>query len=126
MMQKEVGLRLTAKPNTKEYGYITVLLNYFYDINLLFNVNKTSFYPVPNVDSVVVKFTPKNNKQLDFQKFDNFLKQAFKYKRKNLKNNLKNYDLKKIEKILTKHSFTLSSRAENLPLEVFIDLVDNL
>jgi len=126
MMQKEVGERLTAKPNTKDYGYITVLLNYFYDINILFNVSRKCFYPEPNVDSVVVKFIPKENKKVDINKFNTFLKQAFQFKRKNLKNNLKNYDLTKIVSILQKHGYSLNDRAENIPLEVFIDIIDNL
>ena len=126
MMQKEVGERLTAKPNSKEYGYITVLLNYFYDIKLLFTVGRKSFYPIPNVDSVIVKFTPKNIPNIDFKKFDNFIKQAFQFKRKNLKNNLKKYNLKVVEKTLKTHGYSLNDRAENIPLEVFIDIVDNL
>ena len=127
MMQKEVGERLTAKPKTKEYGYITVLLNYFYNIELLFNVSRKSFYPMPNVDSVVVKFTTKeNNNDINFNKFNSFLKQSFQFKRKNLRNNLKNYDLNKIEEILNKYGYSLNNRAEDLPLEVFINIADNL
>ncbi len=126
MMQKEVGLRLTAKPNSKEYGYITVLLNYYYDINLLFDVSKKSFYPEPNVDSVVVKFTSKEQIPIDFKKFNSFIQDAFKYKRKNLRNNLKQYDEIKISYILSKYGYSLNNRAENLPLEVFIDIIDNL
>lgn len=126
MMQKEVGERLTAKPKSKDYGYITVLLNYFYDIELLFNVSRKCFYPMPNVDSVVVKFLAKDKVNIDFNKFNAFLKHSFQFKRKNLRNNLKNYDLNKIEKILTKNGYTLNNRAEDLPLEVFIEIVDNL
>ncbi len=126
MMQKEVGERLTAKPKTKEYGYITVLLNYFYNIELLFNVNRKCFYPIPNVDSVVVKFTTKEKNNLNFHNFNKFLKDAFQYKRKNLRNNLKSYDLTKIEQILNNNGYSLNNRAEDLPLEIFINIVDNL
>ena len=126
MMQKEVGERLTAKPNTKDYGYITVLLNYFYNIKTLFIVNRNSFYPVPKVDSIVVKFSSKSLPNIDIEKFNNFIKNAFQFKRKNLKNNLKKYDLKQIDQILQKHGYSLNDRAENIPLEVFMDIVDNL
>lgn len=126
MMQKEVGERLTSKPKSKEYGYITVLLNYFYDIKPLFVVNKKSFYPVPKVDSMVVKFVPKVRTNTDFKKFQAFIKKAFQFKRKNLKNNLKDYDLEKISTLLNEHGYSLNDRAENIPLEVFIDIVDNL
>ena len=126
MMQKEVGERLTSKPKSKDYGYITVLLNYFYNIELLFKVSKNSFYPVPNVDSVVVKFTSKNKENINFNKFNNLLKASFQFKRKNLRNNLKSYDLSKIEEVLNKHGYSLNNRAEDLPLNVFIDIVDTL
>lgn len=126
MMQKEVGERLTAKPNSKDYGYITVLLNYFYEIKLLFTVNRNSFYPKPNVDSVVVKFTTKAKPSTDFNKFNSLIKDAFKYKRKNLRNNLNNYDLSKIERILKEDNYTLQDRAENIPLETYLKITDNL
>lgn len=126
MMQKEVGERLTAKPQTKDYGYITVLLNYFYDIESLFNVSRKCFYPMPNVDSIVVKFTSKDKLNLDFNKFNNFLKNAFKFKRKNLRNNLNGYDLAKIDEILNKNGYSLNNRAEEIPLDVFIEIIGNL
>ena len=126
MMQKEVGERLTAKPQTKDYGYITVLLNYFYDIEPLFNVSRKCFYPMPNVDSIVVKFTSKDKLNLDFNKFNNFLKNAFKFKRKNLRNNLNGYDLAKIDEILNKNGYSLNNRAEEIPLDVFIEIIGNL
>ena len=126
MMQQEVGERLSALPNSKNYGYITVLLNYFYDIKILFKVSRKCFFPEPNVDSVVVKFTPKKNLQTNFKKFNQFIKDSFQYKRKNLKNNLKKYNTENIEKVLLKNGFSLNDRAENIPLEVFIEIVDNL
>ena len=125
-MQKEVGERLSAKPKSKDYGYMTVLLNYFYNIELLFKVSKNSFYPIPNVDSVVVKFTSKATSDINLNKFNNLLKDSFQFKRKNLRNNLKKYDLSKIDQILNKHGYSLNNRAEDLPLNVFIDIVDNL
>ena len=126
MMQKEVGQRLTAKPKTKDYGYITVFLNYFYNIKCEFEVSRKCFYPMPNVDSIVVKFETKQLQLTDFHIFNNFIKNAFQYKRKNLRNNLKSYDLNKIDSILNKYGYTLNNRAEDLPLDVFINIVNNL
>ena len=54
------------------------------------------------------------------------LKDSFKFKRKTIKNNLKNYDLTKVEEILTKYNFNLNTRAEEIPLEVFVELANNL
>lgn len=127
MVQKEVGDRFLAKPNSKKYGYFTVLLNYFFEIEKIISAPRTSFNPMPNVDSVVLKLTKKTKTfDLDYEKFKLFIKDVFKYKRKNLKNNLKNYDLNKIQLVLEKHNLNLSSRAENLSLEVLIELFKSL
>ncbi len=126
MMQKEVGERLSAKPKSKDYGYITVFLNYFYDIKILFNVNRNCFFPKPNVDSVVIQFLSKPKNNTDFNKFNNLIKNAFKFKRKNLRNNLKGYDLNKIEAILKEDGYSLLDRAESIPLETYIKITDNL
>jgi len=88
MVQKEVADRLSSNNGNKEYGYITVLLNAFYDINKLFNVNRNSFYPVPNVDSAIIKLDSKECNILNFEKFNKLIKNAFRFKRKTLKNNL--------------------------------------
>ena len=47
-------------------------------------------------------------------------------KRKNLRNNLKNYDLEKISEVLDKYGYDLSVRAENLSIDIFVDLANNL
>ena len=94
MVQKEVADRFSAKYGSKEYGSITVYLDYYYNINKLFEVPRKAFYPVPNVDSAILKLTRKEDKVfLDEDKFFKFVKSAFQFKRKNLRNNLKSYDL---------------------------------
>ena len=55
MIQKEVADRFSAKPGSKEYGQITVFLNYFFDIDNVCNVSKNCFFPKPKVDSAVIK-----------------------------------------------------------------------
>ena len=62
MVQKEFGDRLIAKPRNREYGSITVLMNYFYDIKQEFIVNKEKFNPKPKVDSCILSFTNKEDK----------------------------------------------------------------
>ncbi len=127
MVQKEVADRFSAKVNTKDYGSITVFLNYFYDIKKLFIVSKNKFYPVPGVDSAVIKLVRKENLlEVDFDKFNKLVKNAFQFKRKNLRNNLSNYDKEKIEKILNKYNYSLNDRAENLSYEIFVDITNNL
>ena len=128
MVQKEVGNRFKAKPNTKEYNSLSIYLNYYFDIKKLLDISKNVFIPKPNVDSIVVEFTKKETKyKLKNEKlFFNLVKDSFTQKRKTIKNNLKNYDLEKIEEILKKYNFDLSVRAEQLPIEAFVDIANNL
>ena len=128
MVQKEVGDRFSTKCGSREYGSITVLLNYFYDVHKEFIVSRNNFVPVPNVDSVVISFTEKKNKKElnNFSFFDKLVRDSFKYKRKTIKNNLKEYDLNIVNEVLSKHGYDLSVRAEMLDVDVFIDLANSL
>ena len=128
MVQEEVGERFSATPGKKAYSSITVFLNYYYEIKRLFKVNRSEFIPVPNVDSEVIMLTSREdkialkNKDLFFE----FVRSSFQYKRKNLRNNLKKYDLKKIEEVLVKYGYSLNSRAEEIPVSVFAEISNSL
>ena len=128
MVQEEVGERFSATPGKKAYSSITVFLNYYYEIKRLFKVNRSEFIPVPNVDSEVIMLTSREdkialkNKDLFFE----FVRSSFQYKRKNLRNNLKKYDLKKIEEVLVKYGYSLNSRAEEIPVSVFAEIANSL
>ncbi len=128
MVQKEVGDRFKARPNTKDYNSLSVFLNYYFDIKKLLDVSRNVFMPKPNVDSIVVEFKKKENiykvKNEDF--FFRLIRDSFVQKRKTIRNNLKGYDLDKIETVLKKHNFDLSVRAEQLPIEVFVELANYL
>lgn len=127
MIQEEVADRLCAKVGNKEYGMITVLLGVQYEIKKMFKVSRNCFQPVPNVDSAVISLDKhKKYNILNRDIFDKLIKDAFKFKRKNLRNNLKGYDLFKIEKILKKNSYSLSDRAEVIPISVFVDIANEL
>ena len=127
MVQKEVGERLCAKPGNSEYGAITALLNYYFDIEYLFTVDRSDFYPVPNVDSAIIKFTKKKQSlSCNEEKYKKIINASFKQKRKNIKNNLKNYDLDKISQVLSKYNFDLTNRAEELSYEIFVELANIL
>lgn len=128
MMQKEVADRLSASVGTKDYGALTVFLNYYYNIVKIFDVNRNCFVPKPNVDSAVVCFDKKNVRLdvKDINLFKKIVKASFKYKRKNLRNNLKEYDLDKVSEVLKKYDMDLSVRAESLSLEIFVDISNNL
>lgn len=128
MVQKEVGDRFKASPNTKDYNSLSVFLNYYFDIKKLLDVSRNVFMPKPNVDSIVVEFKKKENiykvKNEDF--FFKLIRDSFVQKRKTIRNNLKGYDLDKIETVLKKNNFDLSVRAEQLPIEIFVELANYL
>ena len=127
MVQKEVGDRFMSKPNSRDYGSLSVFLQYNFDVTRVVNVNKRCFEPVPKVDSVVVKLS-KNKKweANNEEKFYKLVKDSFKQKRKNLRNNLRNYDLTKVEDVLKKYNKDLTARAESLSIEQFVEISNNL
>ena len=123
MVQKEVADRFGAKPGSKDYGSISVYLDYYYQVKKLFEVPRKAFYPVPNVDSAIIKLDKKAKRDLaDENNFFKFVKSAFQFKRKNLRNNLKNYDLEKINSVLVKYNHNLQNRAEDISLKEFLDI----
>ncbi len=128
MIQKEVGERFNAKPGMREYNSLTVYLNYYFDIKKEFIVSRNSFTPKPNVDSMVISLIKKDNllPLKDEKFFNTLLRDAFKYKRKNIRNNLKNYDLDKVLEVLSKYDYDLTVRAEELSLEIFVELANYL
>lgn len=128
MVQKEVGDRFSTKSGNKEYGSITVLLNYFYNIKKEFFVSRKQFVPEPNVDSVIISFSEKSDKLSlnDFKFFEKLVRDSFQYKRKTLRNNLKGYDLDKVSRVLEKYGKDLNVRAEALDVEVFVEIANEL
>ena len=122
MVQKEVGERFLAHTHQREYGYMTVVLNYWYNIEKVTDVSRNNFYPIPNVDSVVIKLTRKKTPNVDYDKFKKIVKESFQFKRKTINNNLKKYDKTKLEQVLNNHNESLTSRAEDLDLDTFMDL----
>ncbi len=128
LIQKEVAERLTAKPGSKSYGSLTVYLNYYFNINYLFNVSKYAFNPIPKVESAVVNFERIKNKiSVKNEKlFFKLINDSFKMKRKTLKNNLKEYNWTKIKTILEKRNLNESVRAEELSIEIFVEIANAL
>lgn len=128
MVQNEVADRLSAKVGSKDYGAITVFLNYYYDVEKLFFVSRKAFDPVPNVDSAVIKLS-KKDKELEVKDKDLFfrlIQDSFRMKRKNIRNNLKSYDLDKILTVLQSYGLDLTVRAESITLNCFVDMANEL
>ena len=128
MVQNEMADRLVAKPGSRDYGALSVYLSYYFDLEKLFFVDRKCFDPVPNVDSAVIKLSSKK-KKLVVQNEDLFfklVKDAFRQKRKTIKNNLTGYDLEKVLSVLESYGMDLSVRAEQISLDCFVDMANIL
>ena len=127
MIQDEVAHRICSNSGNKMYGAFTALIDFFYDKKYLFFVSRDSFYPSPNVDSAVIKLTRKKSVLKEkYENYKSFIYDAFKYKRKTLRNNLKGYNLEIIETILKKYNLSLNDRAESVSSSIFIEIVNSL
>jgi 16S rRNA (adenine1518-N6/adenine1519-N6)-dimethyltransferase len=125
LIQKEVGDRLTAKPGSRDFGALTVRVQYLADCELICDVPAKCFYPPPKVDSVVVKLTPRNvaTPANDPKLLETLVKVGFSSKRKMLKNNLKRLiDIEKLEDLLTELNIKHEARGEELGLIDWVSL----
>ncbi|RMA93153.1 16S rRNA (adenine(1518)-N(6)/adenine(1519)-N(6))-dimethyltransferase RsmA [Hydrogenothermus marinus] len=116
MIQKEVAERLLAKPKTKNYSFLTVFIQTFFDIEYIMSVPARFFSPPPKVTSAVVKLLPKKDiPDIDKKKFKNFVSSLFANKRKMLRS--------KIDKdILKKVGIEETARVDQLNVEDFLKL----
>ena len=128
MVQKEVGDRLKAQPGSKDYNSLSIYISYYFNVKKLMDVSRNVFLPKPNVDSIVIELSRKNKKYnlKDENVFFKLVRDSFVQKRKTLRNNLKAYDLNIIETVLNKYGYDLSVRAENLSIDIFVDIANNL
>lgn len=136
MMQKEVAQRLTAKPGTKQYGALTLAIEYQMRAKIAFDVSRKVFVPSPNVDSAIVVLTPRKHplpvQPFDKQKLFGFIRGCFAHRRKSLWNNLQGVIGKapavkeKMTSVLTQLDISSQIRPEKLTLEQFIELANAL
>lgn len=124
MVQYEVAKRIKGKRGTKDYGILSVLLNFFAEVKLCFKVSSSSFYPKPKVDSAVIHLYFREIKIPDEMKslFIQAVKASFGNRRKTLKNSLSNSIFKNID--FEDSGIDLSKRAEQLDVEDFLTLAD--
>ena len=133
MVQREVAERLTAKPGGKEYGALSLAVEYFADVSLSAVVPRNCFFPRPHVDSAVVTLKPCGSKgrQKEEETLFKCIKAAFGHRRKTLLNCLRSQDWinkgrKELLEIILSSGFDENIRGEALSLEDFILLVNNL
>ncbi|HEN2662887.1 TPA: 16S rRNA (adenine(1518)-N(6)/adenine(1519)-N(6))-dimethyltransferase RsmA [Streptococcus agalactiae] len=135
MIQKEVADRISAMPNTKAYGSLSIAVQYYMTAKVSFIVPRTVFVPAPNVDSAILKIVRRDQPVVSVQDEDFFFrvsKVAFVHRRKTLWNNLtshfgKSEDTKaKLEKALEIAKIKPSIRGEALSIPDFASLADAL
>ena len=135
MMQKEVADRISAQPNTKAYGSLSIAVQYYMTAKVAFIVPRTVFVPAPNVDSAILKMVRRPEPAVaveDESFFFKVSKASFTHRRKTLWNNLTGYFGKteevkdKLTKALDQAGLSPSVRGEALSLEEFASLSDAL
>lgn len=130
MVQKEVALRLTAKPNTNEYGTITPLCDYHATISIKRIVGRQMFRPVPNVDSAIVHFQINRNRHAcnDYDLLKKVIHAAFSMRRKTLLNNLSQagFDKSVVLDTLSQLGLEHQVRGEALSTSQFVALANLL
>ena len=122
LMQKEVGEKLVDSKNSAT----KIIYDYFFDIKKQSLIKKNLFFPIPKVDSIILEFDRKEYIEINKEEFKNFIYDCFQYKRKTLKNNLKNYNLSEVERLLNLRNKSLNNRAEDLDINDFTFLYLNL
>ncbi|MCK4676934.1 MAG: 16S rRNA (adenine(1518)-N(6)/adenine(1519)-N(6))-dimethyltransferase RsmA [Bacteroidales bacterium] len=124
MFQKEVAERITSKPGSKKYGILSVLLQAYYDIELLFTVSEHVFSPPPRVKSAVIRLKRNKTGHLDCNEvlFFKLVKAGFNQRRKTLRNALKDFSLDKSQF----PDGLLSKRAEQLDVGDFIRIAKTI
>ncbi len=129
LIQKEVGERLTASPNNKTYGALSIRVQYLADCQWICAVPAKAFYPRPKVDSAVVKLVPKTieNPANNPHQLESLIKLGFASRRKMLRNNFKSIiEPDKLTEILQKLNLNPQCRAENISLQNWIELANIL
>ncbi|HEY5576050.1 MAG TPA: 16S rRNA (adenine(1518)-N(6)/adenine(1519)-N(6))-dimethyltransferase RsmA [Clostridiaceae bacterium] len=129
MIQKEVAERIAAKPSTKDYGALTLLVQYHSTVEIVRKVSPDAFIPQPKVESMVIKLNKLPGPRVDVADVDLFFKvirESFNMRRKTLSNSLKNMkiDKEKLQKAFEEAGIDPIRRGETLSIEEFAKLSD--
>lgn len=132
MIQEEVADRIVAKPNSKDYGILTVMIDYFAKARKEIIVPNTSFIPSPNVSSSVISILKEEkNWGVDYKVFKELVHKAFANRRKKLLNslcinNFLSLDKERIREILNLCGLSDNARAEELNIEKYVEIIKNI
>ena len=125
MMQVEVAERLIAKPDSKEYGILSIFTQFYAESRILFKVSRNSFFPRPRVDSAVVRFEFNSPPPVvDERLFKNIVRSTFGTRRKTIRNGLRMMGFTELQ--LEGLNFDLTGRPEHITLPEFIRLTNLL
>ncbi|CAL4319673.1 16S rRNA (adenine(1518)-N(6)/adenine(1519)-N(6))-dimethyltransferase RsmA [Buchnera aphidicola] len=126
MIQKEVAQRLIAIPGSKKYGRLSILAQYYCNIEMIFQVLPKSFFPIPKVHSVFINLMPRKNYTIyvqDINMLSNLTRIAFQKRRKMLRHSLKSvFSLKRLIKL----GIDPTSRAENISVVQYCQMANYL
>ncbi|NGX29821.1 MAG: Ribosomal RNA small subunit methyltransferase A [Candidatus Anoxychlamydiales bacterium] len=133
IIQKEMAEKILSKKDSKQYGFFSLLVNFYAEAKIYANISRECFFPKPKVDSVILELKIKDNfldatkKDIDIEKFLYFIKTAFSQRRKKLLSLIKIFSSKeKILKIFEDLKIDENVRAENLSLDNFLALYKKL
>ena len=133
MVQEEVARRMVANENSpaKQYGLLTILSQFWADVEIFKLVGRKSFYPAPKVNSALVKLNVRENPKLELTDYTHFrktVKAAFAQRRKNIKNCLLQggFSKENIQKSLSALGIDENIRGEKLSIEMFGKLSEEL
>lgn len=125
MIQEEVGNRIVAQPNSKEYGRLSIIAQYYCKVHQILKISKKSFIPTPKIESVMIKFTPYHitttpYPHINIQLLSLITQLAFHQRRKMIRNSLsKLFDTTE----MLQNNININLRAENLTIHQFCTLV---
>jgi 16S rRNA (adenine1518-N6/adenine1519-N6)-dimethyltransferase len=124
--QQEVAARILASPSTPDYGYLSVVTQYFCDVEKGFRISRNSFIPRPEVESRVLLFQFHPDCRFDFDEFSAFLIHAFSHRRKKLRKNIlavPGAGQQAVDGAFASMQLTDNTRAENLSAEQYEQLI---
>ena len=129
MIQKEVAERMAAEPGNKDYGALSLLVQYYCDTEIVRKVPPACFIPRPKVDSIVIRLEKLDNPRVEVQNeklFFDIIRNAFNMRRKTLWNGVKNIGLskEKLEEAFDEANIDIKRRGETLSIEEFAALAD--
>lgn len=132
MIQKEVAERINADPDNKDFGSLSVLVQYYCDTKILRRVPPTAFIPQPKVDSIVIRLDKLDKPRVEVKDKELFFKvvrQSFNMRRKTLRNAVKGLGMlnsEEIEKAFEDSGVDPKRRGETLTLQEFANLADSI